>query len=129
MSVEEALRSAVWNALLADTGLCAALEGPRVYDAPVQTPSAVKFPYIRVGDVTSDDDCHWLVLHAFSRDNHKQAHIIAGALLQALDDAPLTLEGYRLINLRFSIADIQREADGRTYHSFVRFCATTEELK
>ena len=32
------------------------------------------------------------MLHAWSRQGgHKEAHLIAGALLQALDDAPLTL--------------------------------------
>ena len=35
-------------------------------------------------------------------------------------------DGHRLVNLRFSIADIRREADGRTYHALVRFRAVTE---
>lgn len=124
--VKTALRAAIWDALLADTGLCAALGGPKVYDA---APAMIDLPYIRIGDITSDDDVHWLVLHAFSSDGRNEAHIITGALLQALDDAPLTLDGYRLINLRFAVADIHREADGHTYHSLVRFVASTEELK
>ena len=67
------------------------------------------------------------MLHAWSRQGgHKEAHLIAGALLQALDDAPLTLADHRLINLRFAVADIRREADGRTYHALVRFRAVTE---
>jgi hypothetical protein len=46
--------------------------------------------------------------------------------LQALDDAPLAPDGHTLVNLRFSVADIRREADGRTYHALVRFRAVTE---
>ena len=52
--------------------------------------------------------------------------MIAGALLQALDDAPLTLAEHSLVNFRFAIADVRREADGRTYHALVRFRAVTE---
>lgn len=126
IEAERTLRSAIWDTLLADTGLCAALGGAKVYDwMPVEP----DFPYVRVGDVTSDDHAHWIVLHAFSRGGREQAHIITGALLQALDGTPLKLEGYRLVNLRFAIADIHPEADGKTHHALVRFCATTEELK
>jgi glutathionyl-hydroquinone reductase len=46
--------------------------------------------------------------------------------LQALDDAPLTLADHALVNLRFTLADVRREADGRTYHALVRFRAVTE---
>jgi hypothetical protein len=68
-----------------------------------------------------------LTLHAWSRQGgQKEAHVITGALLQALDDASLAPDGHRLVNLRFSIADIRREADGRTYHALVRFRAVTE---
>jgi hypothetical protein len=47
-------------------------------------------------------------------------------VLQALDDAALTLSGFRLVNFRFTVADIRRESDGRTYHAQVRFRAVTE---
>ena len=43
-----------------------------------------------------------------------------------LDDAPLAPSGHRLVNMRFSLADIRRESDGRTYHALVRFRAVTE---
>jgi glutathionyl-hydroquinone reductase len=52
--------------------------------------------------------------------------VITGALLQALDDAPLTLPNHHLVNFRFAVADVRREADGRTYHALVRFRAVTE---
>ena len=46
----------------------------------------------------------------------------------ALDDAPLSLTDHRLVNLRFAVADVRREADGRTYHALVRFRAVTEPM-
>ncbi len=127
-----ALRAAVHDALAADAALTSALGGPKIYDEP---PRAAAFPYVtlgeaRIADYSTGDTSgqeHQLTLHAWSRQGgHRQAHIIAGALLQALDDAPLTLTDHRLINLRFAVADVRREADGRTYHARVAFRAVTE---
>ncbi len=127
-----ALRAAIHAALKSDAALAAALGGPHVYDAP---PREAAFPYVTLGDAritdVSADEApvqeHQLTLHAWSRQGgHKEAHVITGALLQALDDAPLSPDGHRLVNLRFAIADIRREADGRTYHAVVRFRAVTE---
>lgn len=127
-----ALRAAVHDALTADAALSAVLGGPKIYDEP---PRAAAFPYVTLGEARIADfsaggergEEHQLTLHAWSREGgHKQAHLIAGALLQALDDAPLTLADHHLINFRFSVADVRREADGRTYHAVVRFRAVTE---
>ena len=127
-----ALRAAIHDALVANGALTALLGGPKVYDEP---PNAAAFPYVTLGDARIQDfstgndpaEEHRLTLHAWSRQGgHKEAHVIAGALLQALDDAPLAPDGHRLVNLRFSIADIRRESDGRTYHALVRFRAVTE---
>lgn len=126
-----ALRSAVRSALVADGALVALLGGARVYD---EVPRGASFPYVtlgeaRVTDYGSDEAPateHALVLHAWSRQGgHREAHLIAGALLQALDDADLSLAGHRLINLRFALADVRREADGLTHHAQVRFRAVT----
>ena len=127
-----ALRAAIHDALIADTALTAVLGGAHVYD---EVPRNVAFPYVTLGDSRIVDASadgggvqeHQLTLHAWSRQGgHKEAHVITGALLQALDDAPLAPSGHRLVNLRFAIADIRREADGRTYHALVRFRAVTE---
>jgi Protein of unknown function (DUF3168) len=129
-----ALRAAVHAALKADTALAAVLGGARVHD---EVPRDAAFPYVTLGDagitdISTDDGEvheHRLVLHAWSRQGgHKEAHVIAGALLSALDDAPLAPTGHRLVNLRFAMADIRRESDGRTYHAIVRFRAVTEPL-
>jgi hypothetical protein len=127
-----ALRAAVHDALAADAALTALLGGPKVYDEP---PRAAAFPYVTLGETriadfstgTESGAEHQLTLHAWSRQGgQKEAHLIAGALLQALDDAPLTLADNHLVNFRFAVADVRREADGRTYHALVRFRAVTE---
>src|SRR5262249_52298385 len=122
-----ALRAAVHDALSANASLTSLLGGVKIYDEP---PRAAAFPYETLGethvsDFSTDNEPgseHSLTLHAWSRQGgHKEAHLIAGALLQALDDAPLTLTDHRLINFRFAVADVRRESDGRTYHALVRF--------
>ena len=127
-----ALRAAIHDALAADGALTTLLGGPRVYD---EVPRDAAFPYVTLGEARIADWStgteagleHQLTLHAWSRQGgHREAHEIAGALLQALDDAPLALAGHQLVNLRFALADIRREADGRTYHALVRFRAVTE---
>jgi len=129
-----ALRAAVHDALVMDSGVAAALGGAKIYDEP---PRDAAFPYVTLGDARISDISvdggatqeHILTLHAWSRQGgHKQAHVIAGALLQALDDAPLSPVGHRLVNFRFAVADIRREQDGRTYHALVRFRAVTEPI-
>jgi len=129
-----ALRAAIYQALVADAALTAALGGARVYD---EVPRDAAPPYVTLGEARiSDASCddgptqeHTLTLHAWSRQGgHRQAHVITGALLQALDDAPLHPDGHRLVNLRFALADIRREPDGRTYHALVRFRAVTEPV-
>jgi hypothetical protein len=129
-----ALRAAIHDALVADGALATLLGGARIYDEPPRGPS---LPYVTLGEARVSDfstgsepgEEHQLTLHAWSRQGgHREAHLIAGVLLQALDDAPLALAGHRLVNLRFATADVRREADGRTYHALVRFRAMTEPM-
>lgn len=129
-----ALRAAIHDALVSDGALISMLGGPKIYDEP---PANAAFPYVTLGEARVSDfsageerlEEHQLTLHAWSRQGgHKQAHLVAGALLQALDDAPLSPQGHQLVNLRFSLADIRRESDGRTHHALVRFRAVTEPI-
>lgn len=129
-----ALRAAIHDALIADGALTALLGGPKIYDEPTR---GAQFPYVTLGDARVTDfssgsepgEEHQITLHGWSRQGgHREAHLIAGALLQALDDAPLAPAGHHLVNLRFTLADVRREADGRTYHALVRFRAVTEPV-
>ncbi|HEY7229418.1 MAG TPA: DUF3168 domain-containing protein [Pseudolabrys sp.] len=127
-----ALRAAVHDALTRDAALISVLGGPKIYDEP---PRDAAFPYVTLGEARVSDFSagsepgleHQLTLHAWSRQGgHREAHVIAGALLQALDDAPLAPADHHLVSFRFAVADVRREADGRTYHALVRFRAVTE---
>ena len=131
-SASAALRAAIHDALSADGALNALLGGPKIYD---EVPREAGFPYVTLGEARVSDfstgtepgEEHQVTLHAWSRQGgQREAHLISGALLQALDDAPLTLSEHRLVNLRFAVADVRREADGCTYHALVRFRAMTE---
>jgi len=128
------LRAAIHDALVNDSPLVALLGGEKIYDEP---PRDAALPYVTLGeDIIADGSTateageeHALTLHVWSRQGgHKEAHLIAGALLEALADAPLALDGHHLANLRFIVADVRREADGRTYHGIVRLRALTEPL-
>ena len=127
-----ALRRAIHYALAADTALTAALGGARIHDVP---PGGAEFPYVTLGEAqvldwstaTEAGAEHRLTLACWSRQGgHGEAHQLAHLVQQALHDAPLTLEGHRLVNLRMSAAEIRREPGGRTYRALLRFRAVTE---
>ena len=126
-----ALQKAIFAALAADAGI-GALVGDRIYDAPPRDPV---FPYVTFGAITAADWStgteggaeHEIVLHTWSRGRGKSECLaIAGALEFALHDAPLTLDGHALVNLRFASADTRRDPDGITFHATTRFRAVTE---
>jgi hypothetical protein len=134
MNSAASLRAAIHGALIADAPLTSLLGGERIYDEP---PRDAALPYVTFGEnaisdgstATEAGDEHALTLHVWSRQGgHKEAHLICGAVLEALADAPLALEGHHLANLRFIVADVRREPDGRTYHGLVRLRALTEPL-
>ena len=54
--------------------------------------------------------------------------LIAARVEALLHDAALTLDGHRLVNLRFEQAEARREAQGRFSRASLRFRAVTEEL-
>src|SRR5262245_40194717 len=99
-----ALRAAIHDALVADSPLTSLLGGARIYDEP---PRNATFPYVTLGEArvtdwstgTESGEEHQLTLHAWSRQGgHKEAHLITGKLLQALNDVSLTLADHRLVN-------------------------------
>ena len=128
------LRAAIRGALSADAPLAALLGGGKIFDEP---PREAALLYVTLGEnvfadnstATEAGEEHTLTLHVWSRQGgHKEAHEIAGAVLGALVDAPLALDGHHLANLRFILADVRREPDGRTYHGIVRLRAVTEPV-
>jgi hypothetical protein len=127
-----ALRRALRDGLLAHAPLVAALGGPKIWDEP---PRDAAFPYVTLGEArvtdwstgSSSGHEHALTLHVWSRQGGQtEAQVVAGEIMGALEQVPLSPAGHRLVNLRFATADIRREDDGRTWHAVVRFRAVTE---
>lgn len=120
------LRAAARAALAEDGVLAAILGGPKVYS---EAPKGAVLPYVVLDDGSSPDESEeqGLTLHAWSRQGGQgEAQAIAGALLGALDEMPLTGRDDARMNLRFSLADIRREA-GRVYHTTVHFRAAPQD--
>lgn len=132
MSMAVALRRAIHAYLHADAALVAGLGGARIYDVPPASPT---FPYVTLGEAvvtdwssgTESGEEHRLTIHVWSRQGgHGEAHEIAHLVQQALHDASLEPEGCRLVNLRFTHAEIRRERGGRDYRATIRFRAALE---
>jgi hypothetical protein len=126
-----ALQKAVFAALVADADV-GGLIGDRIYDA---APRNATFPYLSFGEAsvldwstgTEEGAEHRLVLHIWSRERgKKESYGIMAAITPVLHDATLTLDGHRLVNLRFAFGDAGRDADGITWHGVLRFRAVTE---
>ncbi len=127
-----ALQQAIFAALSADAELVSLLGGARIYD---DVPTRAEFPYVTFAQVQERDFStgsetggeHALTLHVWSRGGgRKETFAIIDAVRGALHDAPLTLTGFRLINLRHEISDARRDPDGETWHGIVRFRGVTE---
>lgn len=131
MSAEIALVAAIRAAALAHEGV-AALVAERVFDDP---PADVVFPYITLGrvearsaDASGGDACeHAVTLHVWSRyGGRAEALGVIAALREALHNAPLALDGHRLVLLFAQFSDVFRAGDGRTTHGVLRLRAVTE---
>ena len=128
-----ALRAAIHDALIADVPLTTLLGGPRVYDEPPQNPP---FPYVTLGEARISG-----LLDRFGAWRGAPAHaarlVAPGRPQGGASGSPVrccrrsTMRRCRStiiawVNFRFALADVRREADGRTYHAVVRFRAVTE---
>ncbi|MEL6373421.1 MAG: DUF3168 domain-containing protein [Pseudomonadota bacterium] len=127
-----ALQRAVYETLIADHGVLAALGGPHVFD---DVPQGTAFPYVTFGRSTLRDwstgsdrgEEHLVTLHVWSRGaGRKLVHDVMAALRDALHERALNVSDHRLINLRHVSSDARRESDGQTYHGVVRYRAVTE---
>jgi hypothetical protein len=127
-----ALQQAVFAALTNDAVLSALLGGTRVYD---DVPVRAEFPYVTFAQSSERDWStgseagaeHVLTLHVWSRGGgRKEALAVMAAARAVLDDAALTLSGFRLVNLRHELSEARRDPDGETWHGIVRFRAVTE---
>jgi len=129
-----ALRAAIHTTLAADAGLAALLGAGQVYD---EAPRDAQPPYVTFGDFQSRDWStasdhgaeHFVVINAWSAQRGaREALAIADQVRALLDDQPLTLDGWHLVNLRFVQLETRRENNARYARASLRFRAVTEPL-
>ena len=115
----------------------ARLDGALSYPIYDHVPGDAAFPFIVVGDATAtewgagdlDGEQHALSIHVWSRYHGRmELKQIMGAIKSALDQAPLTLTGHHLVDLRFVFADEFPDPDGISRHGLVRFRAISHPL-
>lgn len=105
----------------------ASIAGSRIYD--VVPPSAV-FPYVTLGDVQvlpDKADCIDGVevfpqVDVWSRtQGYGEVKTIVKAIMDALDDQPLTLTGFAVVVFEHQSTQYLRDPDGLTRHAAITF--------
>jgi hypothetical protein len=126
------LQQSVFAALAADSALTALLGAGRIFD---DVPQGTPMPYITFGQATERDwstgtdegSEHILTIHVWSdARGKKETQEIVSAVRTALEGAPLTLSGHRLVNLRHELSETRRDPTGEAIHGVIRFRAVTE---
>ena len=124
-----ALRAAIRARLLADAGLVQALGGAKIFDAP---PRETASPWIAFGETRLRD---WSALDSRGVDATAQIDVwsadpgsresldIGERVVALLDDAPLAVQGWRLVRLAFLTLDARIETGGRYRRVALRFRA------
>jgi len=126
------LQKAVFAVLQADATLSEMLGGGKVYD---HTKSDVAFPYVTFGRTSFYDWStgteigteHLFTLHVWSKAKGKKETLDIMQRLEALlHDKPLSMSGFRLVNLRQEFAETRFDEDQSVYHGLIRFRAVVE---
>ena len=133
MSPDLALQKALLEHLRTDETLTALLGDPaRIHDEP---PAQRVWPLVVFGraqtrpwgGLDGEGLEHVLTLTCLSRfDGTEEAKAVVAALRARLHNAELTLDGWRLVNLRVTYGDVFRAADGKTVQGVIRLRAVTE---
>jgi hypothetical protein len=128
-----ALRRAILDAAAADAELIELLGGSlRFYDEP---PRGAEPVYALFGDVTAQDwstdldrghEQDAAILLWAERGSARTALAAGERLSAVLDDAPLPLEGHRLVNLRVTELASVRDEETRLIRVTLRLRAVTE---
>jgi hypothetical protein len=128
-----ALRRAILDAASGDAELRALMGGSlRLYDEP---PRGAEPVYALFGDVRAEDwstdldrgHAQSLNLVIWSdKGGARTALMVADRFFAILDDAPLTVEGNRLVNLRVTELASERDKDTRLNRVTLRLRAVTE---
>ncbi len=132
MSAGRALQEAVFSALVADTTLTTLLGGAKVYDGAPRNAAA---PYVHLGEMVARDwstateagaEVNFAVV-AWSRlPGRSEGLAIAERVVALLHDAALTLDGWRLVNLRHLATETARVEKPEGRRTVARFRAVAE---
>ncbi|MEH6522572.1 DUF3168 domain-containing protein [Sulfitobacter sp.] len=123
-----ALQAALIAALKADGGI-SALVGVRIYDEPPQ--NALR-PYISIGGIELRplrSDCGRAATVTFGIEAHSrpdtsgrgEATECAEAIVSALDQAPLEVVGFTVIQMHWLTQSVERDVDGKSYTAIATF--------
>lgn len=132
MNAALSLQQAMRGALLADSQLLALLGGAHVFD---ELPRGAKPPHVSFEQIetrdwsTADAKAHehfvQLVVSTGER-GRTQAQAVCDRIEAVLDQAPLTLAGHTLVNLRLVFWSVSRNRNEQTFGAVLRFRAATE---
>ena len=134
MDAQWKLQKAIYQRLMDDPALQGLIGDPaHIFDDP---PKGADYPYIVIGETKSTDWPgveggleHDIRVHAFSRyAGRREIKQIQSAVYDVLHDVELSLDGLKLVNLRFIFADVLRRTDGDIFHGVSRFRAVTAPL-
>ncbi|MCO5063118.1 MAG: DUF3168 domain-containing protein [Rhizobiaceae bacterium] len=126
------LQMAIFAALKGDDTLVDALGGPKIYD---HTRSDAAFPYVTFGRTSVYDWStgteigteHLFTVHVWSKAKGKKETLdIMGIIEARLNDQPLAMTGFRLVNLRQEFAETRFDEDQSVTHGLLRFRAIIE---
>jgi len=129
-----ALQTAMRQALLAHAPLVLLLGGAHVYE---ELPHGAATSYVSFGDAetrdwsTADRKAHEHFVSLSIRTNarsRKLAQDIVDEIEAVLDNAALTLDGHRLVNLRLIFWSVARDKTSENFGGLIRFRAATEPL-
>jgi hypothetical protein len=127
-----ALQDAMRAALLAHAQLVTLLQGHHVFD---EMPRGANMPYVGFAEIETrdwsvkDQKAHEHFVTLGIRTNTRSRKLtqdIVAEIETALDNAPLTLAGHALVNLRLVFWTVAKEKNGENYGAAMRFRAATE---
>jgi len=132
MSAARELQEAVFAVLSGDATLAALLGGARVYDG---APRNAEAPYVHLGEFAARD---WSTATEAGREilfgvvvwwrtpGRSEGLLIADRVTTLLHDAALTLDAYRLVNLRHVATETARLEKPEGRRAVARFRAVVE---
>lgn len=129
-----ALQESVFKALLADPDLTTLLGSNAIFD---RVPEKQSMPYLVIGRSTTSDwstateggEAVIFFVHVWSKDTSRsEVHALQSKIKEVLTADLPPLDGHKLINFRFQLAETRRDRTDNHFHGVMRFRAVTEPI-